>query len=201
MMTDKGTFIVNGIERVMVNQLVRSPGHFSLTNAAAPAYFNCKIIPKRGAWLEIETDKKGIITAKVDRKRKIPITQLLRILDTSQIKDSRSGERYETFRGGKLSSQNTRKDGITDIREAYQSVYRKIRPGDMATAENAKSLIESMFFDFKRYDLGPIARHKFNKRFGMTTANDQKRKDLPSGGFCCHSSASRKIKSRRRRNR
>ena len=175
MMTDKGTFIVNGIERVVVNQLVRSPGAFFSRNAAAPAYFNCKIIPKRGAWLEIETDKKGIITAKVDRKRKIPITQLLRIFGYESDKKI-----LDLVKDMKLSEEENfllktlEKDGITDIREAYQSVYRKIRPGDMATAENAKSLIESMFFDFKRYDLGPIARHKFNKRFGMTTANDQK---------------------------
>ncbi len=175
MMTDKGTFIVNGIERVVVNQLVRSPGAFFSRSLVSPDYFNCKIIPKRGAWLEIETDKKGIITAKIDRKRKIPITQLLRIFgydtDKKIMGITKSlGLKIEDD----LLLRTLEKDNITDLREAYQSVYRKIRPGDMATPENAKSLIETMFFDFKRYDLGPIARHKLNKRFGTKIESDSK---------------------------
>ncbi len=87
LMTERGTFIINGIERVVVNQIVRSPGVFFSRNAAAPQYFNAKIIPKRGAWLEIETDKKGIITVKIDRKRKIQITQLLRVFGFEKEKD------------------------------------------------------------------------------------------------------------------
>lgn len=173
MMTDRGTFIVNGIERVVVNQLVRSPGAFFSPNPITPEYFNCKIIPKRGAWLEIETDKKGIISAKIDRKRKIPITQLLRVFGFDSDKKI-----MEITKGlgikpeDDLLLRTLEKDGPIDIREAYQNVYRKIRPGDMATPENAKSLIESMFFDFKRYDLGPIARHKLNKRFGSDFPNN-----------------------------
>lgn len=173
MMTDRGTFIVNGIERVVVNQLVRSPGAFFSPNSAAPEYFNCKIIPKRGAWLEIETDKKGIISAKIDRKRKIPITQLLRVFgfDTDKkIMEITKGLGIKPE--DDLLLRTLEKDGFVELREAYQNVYRKIRPGDMATPENAKSLIESMFFDFKRYDLGPIARHKLNKRFGVDLPNN-----------------------------
>jgi DNA-directed RNA polymerase subunit beta len=175
MMTEKGTFIVNGIERVVVNQLVRSPGAFFSENIAALGYYNCKVIPRRGAWLEIETDKKGIITAKIDRKRKIPITQLLRIFgfDTDKkilgiVKDLNIPIEEN------ILYRTLEKDGITDVRDAYQSIYRKIRPGDMATPENAKSLIESMFFDFKRYDMGNIARHKMNRRFGLSIPNNPK---------------------------
>ncbi len=175
MMTDKGTFIVNGIERVVVNQLVRSPGAFFSRSPLSPKYFNCKLIPRRGAWIEIETDKKGIITAKIDRKRKIPITQLLRIFgfDTDKkILDITKDLNIPIE--DNLLMRTLEKDGITDVRETYQSVYRKIRPGDMATPENAKSLIESMFFDFKRYDMGNIARHKMNRRFGLNIPNAPK---------------------------
>ena len=174
MMTEQGTFIVNGIERVVVNQLVRSPGAFYSRNAAVPEYFNCKVIPKRGAWLEIETDKKGIITAKIDRKRKIPITQLLRVMGFEKDKDILAITKELGMKAeDDLLLRTLEKDGITDLKEAYQSVYRKIRPGDMATAENAKSLIESTFFDFKKYDMGTIARHKMNQRFGLKTKSDQ----------------------------
>lgn len=178
MMTPAGTFIVNGIERVVVNQLVRSPGAFYARNPAFPDYFNCKIIPKRGAWLEIETDKRGIMTAKIDRKRKIYITQLLRVF--LDINKEGSGTDQNILKLSKalglkpeddLLLRTLEKDTVKDIREAYQSVYKKIRPGDMATPENAKSLIQSMFFEFKRYDFGPIARHKLNKRFGLDLPN------------------------------
>ena len=175
MMTKKGTFIVNGIERVVVNQLVRSPGAFFSENAAVPGAFNCKIIPRRGAWIEIETDKKGIITAKIDRKRKIPITQLLRVFgfDTDQ-KILEITKPLGISIEDDLLMRTLEKDPVKDLRECYQSVYKKIRPGDMATPENAKNLIETMFFDFKRYDLGPIARHKMNKRFGLKLPNTPK---------------------------
>ncbi|MBN1258172.1 DNA-directed RNA polymerase subunit beta [Candidatus Peregrinibacteria bacterium] len=175
LMTERGTFIVNGIERVVVNQIVRSPGVFYSRNSAAPKYFNAKIIPKRGAWLEIETDKKGVITVKIDRKRKIPITQLLRIFGYAK-----ENEMLEVFKGVNVDLnndyiQNTlEKDPAKTVDEAYQGIYKKIRPGDLATPENAKQLIESLFFDFKRYDMGAIARYKLNKRFGTTIPSDMK---------------------------
>jgi DNA-directed RNA polymerase subunit beta len=174
-MTERGTFIVNGIERVVVNQIVRSPGVFYSRNQSTPKFFNAKIIPKRGAWLEIETDKKGVITVKIDRKRKIPITQLLRIFGFE--KDS---EMLDTFKDVNVDLnndyiQNTlEKDNTRTVGEAYQGIYRKIRPGDLATPENAKQLIESLFFDFKRYDMGLIARYKLNKRFGTNIPSDMK---------------------------
>ncbi len=172
LMTNKGTFIVNGIERVVVSQLVRSPGVFFSKNPLAPGYHNAKIIPKRGAWLEIETDKKGIVTVKIDRKRKIHITSLLRIfgyendqaileLFKENIKDAEHD----------FIANTLEKDSAKTTDEAYQSIYRKIRPGDLATPENAKSLIQSMFFDYRKYDMGPVARYKLNKRFKLNTPN------------------------------
>ena len=170
LMTEKGTFIINGIERIVVNQIVRSPGVFYSRNNAAPKFFNAKIIPKRGAWLEIETDKKGIIAVKIDRKRKIPVTQLLRIFGMAKDADI-----YNAFKDVNVDInndyiQNTlEKDNARTVEDAYQSVYRKIRPGDLATPENAKQLIDALFFDFKRYDMGVVARYKLNKRFGTAT--------------------------------
>ncbi|HPO05500.1 MAG TPA: DNA-directed RNA polymerase subunit beta, partial [Candidatus Gracilibacteria bacterium] len=170
LMTENGTFIVNGIERVVVNQLVRSPGAFFGASSSVPGKYNAKIIPRRGVWLELETDKKNVIYAKIDRKRKIPVTQFLRIfgLDTAS-------KMQKEFEGVLANSKenyilNTlEKDTTKSVEEAYQSIYRKIRPGDLATPENAKALVTSTFFDYKRYDMGPIARYKMNKRFGFDT--------------------------------
>jgi DNA-directed RNA polymerase subunit beta len=175
LMTDRGTFIINGIERVVVSQIVRSPGVFFSNNSAAPGMCSAKIIPKRGAWLEIETDKKGIITVKIDRKRKIPITQLLRVFGYEKDK-----EILDLFKDvipdieHDYILKTLEKDNAKSIDEAYQSIYRKIRPGDLATPENAKALITSMFFDYRKYDMGPVARYKLNKRFKLPTPNEKK---------------------------
>ena len=172
LMTGRGTFIINGIERVVVSQIVRSPGVFFAKNPICPNYNNAKIIPKRGAWLEIETDKKGIITVKIDRKRKIPITSLLRVFGFAKDSDI-----LGIFSGINSNLEvdyilNTlEKDPAKTADEAYQQIYRKIRPGDLATPENAKSLINSMFFDYRKYDMGPVARYKLNRRFGINVAN------------------------------
>jgi DNA-directed RNA polymerase subunit beta len=175
LMTHQGTFIVNGIERVVVSQLVRSPGVFFSRNSAAPPYCNAKIIPNRGAWLEVETDKKGIITVKIDRKRKIPITSLLRVFGYTEDKDILNLFKDDV----KDEIQNyilltLEKDTAKTVDEAYKSIYRKIRPGDLATPENAKSLIQSMFFDYRKYDMGPVARYKLNRRFKLKTPNTRK---------------------------
>jgi len=173
LMTDSGTFVVGGIERVVVSQLVRSPGVFFSTMPDYPRHHAAKIIPKRGVWMEIETDRRGIITCKIDRKRKIPITQLLRVfgyptdaaimdLFASVVKADRD-----------FVLATLEKDPVKSVDEAYQSIYRKIRPGDLATAENAKQLIDALFFDFKKYDMGNIARYKLNRRFNLTTPNDE----------------------------
>ena len=175
LMTPQGTFIVNGIERVVVSQIVRSPGVFFSKNSAAPPYCNAKIIPKRGAWLEVETDKKGIITVKIDRKRKIPITSLLRVFGYSKdeeiLKLFKDEIQDETLNYILLTLE---KDPAKTVDEAYKSIYRKIRPGDLATPENAKALIQSMFFDYRKYDMGSVARYKLNRRFGLKLANTKK---------------------------
>ena len=175
LMTNRGTFIINGIERVVVSQLVRSPGVFFSANAQAPKMHNAKIIPKRGAWLEVETDKKGIITVKIDRKRKIPITSLIRVMGyetDAEILDLFKDEVTDIEHDYILMTLE--KDPTKTIDEAYQNIYRKIRPGDLATPENAKALVNSMFFDYKKYDMGPVARYKLNKRFALDTPNTKK---------------------------
>jgi DNA-directed RNA polymerase subunit beta len=175
LMTERGTFIINGIERVVVNQIVRSPGVFYSKSAVAPTYYNAKIIPKRGAWLEMETDKKGVITVKIDRKRKIPVTQLLRIFGYTKDDDIRALFTDVNLDPTNNFIQNTlEKDNARTVDDAYQSIYRKIRPGDLATPENAKQLIDGLFFDFKRYDMGVVARYKLNKRFGTTRGTKMK---------------------------
>lgn len=176
LMTDKGTFIVNGIERVVVSQLVRSPGVFFSTNPIYQRYHAAKIIPKRGAWLELETDKRGVISVKIDRKRKIPITALLRAFtgwdDEKILKTFAEIDHKE----GQLSfiQATLDKDPAKSIDEAAQLIYQKIRPGDLATPDNAKALIEQLFFDYRRYDMGPVGRYKLNKRFKLTTPSDKK---------------------------
>jgi DNA-directed RNA polymerase subunit beta len=174
LMTDIGTFIVGGIERVVVHQLVRSPGVFFSKMPDKTKHHAAKIIPKRGVWLEIETDRKGIISCKIDRKRKIPVTQLLRVFgyDTdSKILDLFSDDDLSGDKDYILATLE--KDTERTVEEAYQSVYRKIRPGDLATPENAKQLVDSLFFDFKRYDMGAIARYKMNRRFNLKTDEDE----------------------------
>ncbi|MBI4994142.1 DNA-directed RNA polymerase subunit beta [Candidatus Peregrinibacteria bacterium] len=172
LMTGRGTFIINGIERVVVSQIVRSPGVFFSRSNLCPPFCNAKIIPKRGAWLEVETDKKGIITVKIDRKRKIPITSLLRVFGYEKDSDI-----LNLFAGVNSNTEidyilhTLDKDPAKTADEAYQQIYRKIRPGDLATPENAKSLITSMFFDYKKYDMGHVARYKLNRKFSLNMPN------------------------------
>lgn len=171
-MTDRGTFIINGVERVVVSQLVRSPGVF-FTREGTADYFSAKIIPSRGAWLEIETAQNGVMSVKIDRKRKLPVTTLLRAFgfgtDTeikALFKDADTGD-------VKLIEETLAKDPTSSTAEALMEVYRRIRPGDLATVENSKALLDSMFFDFKRYDLSKVGRYKLNKRLGVNVKNDQ----------------------------
>ncbi|KKW44285.1 MAG: DNA-directed RNA polymerase subunit beta [Candidatus Peregrinibacteria bacterium GW2011_GWA2_54_9] len=172
LMTEGGTFIVGGIERVVVHQLVRSPGAFFSKMPDVTKYHTAKIIPKRGVWLEIETDRKGILACKIDRKRKIPVTQLLRVFgyetDQKILDLFRDITREKDFILATLE-----KDAARTVEDAYQSIYRRIRPGDLATPENAKQLIDGLFFDFKKYDMGSIARYKLNRRFGLNLPSDE----------------------------
>ena len=174
-MTDRGTFIINGVERVVVSQIVRSPGViFDIDDDTGLA--GAKVIPNRGAWLEIETSKKGIISVKIDRKRKIPLTALLRAFGHATDESILAlfedlvptGDQTMDFI--KLTLE---KDPTKTVEEGLQAVYKRIRPGDLATPENAKTLIESMFFDFRRYDMGRVGRYKINKRLGIDVPNDR----------------------------
>ena len=173
LMTDRGTFIVNGIERVVVSQLIRSAGaFFTAETIRGRRYYGAKIIPNRGAWLELETDVNGVITVKIDRKRKVPITSLLRAFGF--------GADQEIFELFKDVDQNPKikfieatiaKDIAHDEAEGLKEVYKRIRPGDLATVDNARDLILKMFFSFDRYDFGRVGRYKLNARFGFDFAN------------------------------
>jgi len=176
-MTRRGTFIINGVERVVVSQLVRSAGVF-FTNDSSTGHFGAKIIPSRGAWLEIETAANGVMSVKIDRKRKLPVTTLLRAFGYSS--DSDLLQLFADVDRGELRfiTETIAKDASSSTAEALMEVYKRIRPGDLATVENSKTLIDSMFFDFKRYDLSKVGRYKLNKRLGLTIKNTRENRTL-----------------------
>ena len=166
-MTDQGTFIINGAERVVVSQLVRSPGVY-YTGAEDPAtgriLFAAKVIPNRGAWLEFETSNKDLLSVKVDRKRKIPVTTLLRAVGVED-----NAEMLRLFAPADDNPEHPYvsltldKDPAATQDEALIEVYKKLRPGDPPTVDNARALVQSLFFNFRRYDLGRVGRYKLNK--------------------------------------
>lgn len=172
-MTSQGTFIINGTERVIVSQLVRSEGvYFNAENYAGKKYYGAKIIPARGAWLEFETDPKtNVIYVKIDRRRKITATTLIRAL--AQISKDEVKEIFKDVDSGDIKYIETtlEKDSASGPNEALIEVYRRLRPGDLATIDNARSMIERMFFDFKRFDYGRVGRYKINKRLNIETLN------------------------------
>ncbi len=177
-MTERATFIINGTERVIVSQLIRSAGvFFNAETIGLKRYYGAKVIPGRGAWLEFETAGNGAIYIKIDRRRKIPVTTFLRALglSKSEIKD-----RFAKIDNGEKSyiEATLEKDTASSQGEALLEVYRRIRPGDLATVENAKSMIERMFFDPKRYDYSNVGRFKINRRLGFDTPNDPEHRTL-----------------------
>jgi DNA-directed RNA polymerase subunit beta len=171
-MTDRGTFVINGVERVVVSQLVRSPGvFFTADSASGISLFGAKVIPSRGAWLELDTSHNGVISVKIDRKRKLPVTTLLRAFGFASDADIKALFKEVDTGDIKLIDETLDKDPTKTIAEALMEVYRRIRPGDLATVENSKALIESMFFDYKRYDFSKVGRYKINKRLGLDVPN------------------------------
>jgi len=185
LMTPRGTFIVNGIERVVVSQLIRSAGVFFTSEyILGKRYYGAKIIPNRGAWLEIETGQNGIITVKIDRKRKVAITSLLRAFGYSTDVEIKELFRdTDTLPDFKYIDHTLEKDIAKTEEDGLREVYKRIRPGDLATTENARSLIHSMFFNFDRYDFGKVGRYKLNQRFARNYPLDKenrvlKREDL-----------------------
>ncbi|MFQ5661773.1 MAG: DNA-directed RNA polymerase subunit beta [Candidatus Paceibacteria bacterium] len=170
MMTDHGTFIINGIERVVVSQLARSFGIlFSSQELKGKIYFGAKIIPSRGAWIEIESEPDGVIYVKVDRKRKFPITSLLRILGANFDRDMTS-----LFASNKFAKDTIIKsleaDPAKTVEEAYIEIHKKLRDGDPATPAHAKEFIDSIFSS-DRYDLSKVGRYRFNQRFGRALSD------------------------------
>ncbi|MDQ2973145.1 MAG: DNA-directed RNA polymerase subunit beta [bacterium] len=170
-MTERGTFVINGAERVVVSQLIRSPGVFFTSESGSSHHlYGAKVIPGRGAWLEFETAANGAIYVKIDRKRKITVTTLLRALGMS---DAEVKDAFSKVDNGKVSylTATLEKDPAKGVNESLIEVYRRIRPGDLATVDNAKSLIENMFFNYKRFDFSRVGRYKINKRLDIDIAN------------------------------
>ena len=171
-MTERATFIINGTERVIVSQLIRSAGvFFNAETIGLRRYYGAKVIPGRGAWLEFETATNGAIYVKIDRRRKIPVTTFLRALGMTKSEIKSSFEKVDT--GDKSYIEATlEKDTTSNQGEALLEVYRRLRPGDLATVENAKSMIERTFFDPKRYDYSDVGRFKINRRLEFDTPNE-----------------------------
>jgi DNA-directed RNA polymerase subunit beta len=171
MMTSEGTFIINGAERVVVSQLVRSPGvYFDLVEDATSGRRLCKgkLIPNRGAWLEFETSNRDVLSVKVDRKRKMPITILLRAIgfDTDE-KLFELFEDIDTHPDHKYIASTIEREATKTQDEALIELYRRIRPGDPPTRDNASNLVNNLFFDGRRYDLAKVGRYKLNKRLNL----------------------------------
>ena len=161
LMTETGTFIINGAERVIVSQLVRSPGiYYGITHdKIGKRLYSCTVIPNRGAWLEYETDSNDVFYVRVDRTRKVPITQLIRALGLGT-----NQEIIETFGNEPKLEASFAKDSSTNYQEGLLELYKKIRPGEPLAIDSAESLIHGMFFDSRRYDLAKVGRYKFNKK-------------------------------------
>ncbi len=192
MMTPRGTFIINGTERVIVTQLVRSPGAYLMEpKDATKQVFMANLMPSRGSWLEVEIDKKGIVFARIDRKRKLTVTTLLRALPTGerfeelfgdilpadrlaefQVDASTNEKILELFDGSPFIQNTLDKDPSTREDEALIEVFKKQRPGEPPTLENAKNLLKGLFFDPKRYDLTKVGRYKLDQRLGLSVPED-----------------------------
>jgi DNA-directed RNA polymerase subunit beta len=176
LMTERGTFIINGVERVIVSQLIRSPGvYFTAETAQGRSTYGAKLIPNRGAWLEFDTDSNGVISVKIDRKRKVPVTALMRAFGfgtDEEIKPLFAD--VDTDPDIKYIEKTIAKDTSRSHPEGLKEVYKRIRPGDLATVDNAKQMIDTMFFDFDRYDFGRVGRYKLNQRFGETQEINRK---------------------------
>ncbi len=165
LMTDRGTFVVNGVERVVISQLIRSPGaFFTAQQTAGKNHFGAKIIPNRGAWLEFETESSGFIGVRIDRKRKVAATTLLRAFGVD--KDFDIKEKFQDVNKGEVDfiGETLKRDLTHNQAEALVEVYQRLRPGDKATPDTAKELIWNMFFNFERYDLSKVGRWRMFQR-------------------------------------
>lgn len=178
-MTDRGTFIINGVERVVVSQMIRSPGvFFTVEYQKGKKLFGAKIIPNRGAWLEIDTDMEGVIGVKIDRKRKVPVTALLRAFGFGS--DEAIRKEFAGADNGEVNyiEATIAKDSTKTQGEGYKEIYKRIRPGDLATEENAKQMVNSMFFNFEKYDFGSVGRYRLNQRLNIEREDNEKNRVL-----------------------
>jgi len=172
LMTDRGTFVINGTERVVVSQLVRSPGVYyseERDKTTDKAVYTTKVIPARGAWLELETDRRDIVSVRIDRKRKQPVTVLLKALGIAETKE----EILELFGDAECIKRTLEKDFTETREEALIEIYKRLRPGEPPTVDSARSLLDGLFFNDQRYDLAKVGRYKLNKKLGLTMPDSQ----------------------------
>jgi DNA-directed RNA polymerase subunit beta len=169
LMTDKGTFIINGAERVIVSQLVRSPGVYyaEQIDSSGKKLYGATVIPNRGAWLEFESDINDNIFVRVDRTRKLPGTVLIRALGYAS-----NGQILELFNDNEYIRATLERDNSESTEEALVEIYKRLRPGEPPTVDSARSLLEALFFDAKRYDLAKVGRYKLNKKLGLDIPMD-----------------------------
>ncbi len=167
-MTTRGTFIINGVERVVISQLVRSPGsYFTAAVYRGRKLFGAKVIPNRGVWLEFETESDGFIGVKIDRRRKVPATQLLRVFGLKTEEDIKKAFADVDTGPVKFIAGTLKRDEAKTLEESFLGIHQRLRPGDLTTVENAKALIEGIFFRFDRYDLSRVGRFKLNQRLEL----------------------------------
>src|ERR1700691_3301608 len=170
-MTSRCTFVINGAERVVVSHLIRSVSVFFTSDLHGTSnLYGAKVIPGRGAWLEFETAANGALYVKIDRKRKIAVTTLLRALGVTEARMRETFKHVDTGKASYLDA-TLEKDPTKGQNDALIEVYRRLRPGDLATVDNAKSLIENMFYNYKRFDFSRVGRYKINKRLDLDVPN------------------------------
>jgi DNA-directed RNA polymerase subunit beta len=172
LMTDRGTFVINGTERVVVSQLVRSPGVYyaeELDKTTDKAIYTTKVIPARGAWLELETDRRDIVSVRVDRKRKQPVTVLIKALGIAETRE----EILELFGNAECIERTLERDFTETREEALIEIYKRLRPGEPPTVESARTLLEGLFFNPQRYDLAKVGRYKVNKKLELDLPDEQ----------------------------
>jgi DNA-directed RNA polymerase subunit beta len=172
LMTDRGTFVINGTERVVVSQLVRSPGVYyaeELDKTSDKIIHTAKVIPARGAWLELETDRRDIVSVRVDRKRKQPATVLIKALGIAETRE----EILALFDNSEAIQRTLDRDFTENREEALLEIYKRLRPGEPPTVESARSLLEGLFFNPQRYDLAKVGRYKVNKKLGLSLPDEQ----------------------------
>ncbi|MCX6702807.1 MAG: DNA-directed RNA polymerase subunit beta [Candidatus Wolfebacteria bacterium] len=178
-LTRRGTFIINGVERTVVSQLIRSPGvYFNAEVSRGRKFFGAKVIPNRGCWLEFGTDLDGSIVVKIDRHRKAPVTELLRIFGME--KKEEILKTFEDVDTGSIKhiEATIKKDSAQNAAESNAEIYKRLRPGDLATVENARSLIDAMFSRIDRYSLSPVGRYKINQRLDIKSKKDTQLLDI-----------------------